>query len=226
MDDQASARSPGAGWSRYALVVVDVQCDFWSEAEAETAPDMPERLAGLLTYARRTGLRVVHVRAQFRADGSDWMARYRLRGTIPCIDGTSGAETLPWAVEEPGETVVSKQTFDGFLRTDLDAELRSTGVQFLLIAGLVTSTCVLLTATTATQLGYLVAVVTDCCSDREQAHRDTLDNYRFVFDSARSDEIPKMRRQWNADLDRLSSPVPSEHSVSAVRSRSGVRNRR
>jgi ureidoacrylate peracid hydrolase len=185
-------------------VVVDVQQDFWTDDAAATAPPMLERLAELISYARQTGIRVVHVRARFQADGSDWMARYRLRGSIPCIEGTTGAQSLAGAVELPGEHVVFKQSFDGFLGTDLDHHLRSTGVEFVLVAGLVTSTCVLFTAATATQLGYLVAVVTDCCSDREEAHRATLANYRFVFDSVRSDEIAARRDQWNVELDRAS----------------------
>ena len=62
-------------WSRYALVLVDLQNDFWSEEVAATAPELPERIAALLVYARAEGLAVVHVRARFRPDGGDWMAR-------------------------------------------------------------------------------------------------------------------------------------------------------
>jgi hypothetical protein len=43
-----------------------------------------------------------------------------LRDWIPCIDGTPGVETLPFAAELPGEPVVTTQSFDGFLGTDLD----------------------------------------------------------------------------------------------------------
>ena len=96
------------------------------------------------------------------------MARYRLRDRIPCVDGTPGVETLPFALELPGEPVVIKQSFDGFLGTNLDEVLVNHGVRNVLIAGLVTSTCVLFTAATATQLGYLVSVVGDCCSDRAE----------------------------------------------------------
>ena len=98
-------------WSRYALVLVDLQHDFWSGAAAAAAPELPDRVAALLAYAPADRLTVVHVRARFRPDGSDWMARYRLRNWIPCIDGTPGAETLPFAVELPGEPVVTKQNF-------------------------------------------------------------------------------------------------------------------
>ena len=190
-------------WSRYALVLVDLQHDFWSEAAAATAPDLPDRVAALLAYARAEGLTVVHVRARFRPDGSDWMARYRLRNWIPCIDGTPGAETLPFAAELPGEPVVTKQTFDGFLGTNLDAVLNERGIRGLLVAGLVTSTCVLFTASTATQLGYLVSVVSDCCSDRDEVHHATLAAYPFVFGTARSDQIAGRRQDWEAELSRM-----------------------
>jgi nicotinamidase-related amidase len=40
----------------------------------------------------------------------------------------------------PGERVVTKQSFDGFLGTDLHEHLQAGGRRFLLVAGLVTST--------------------------------------------------------------------------------------
>jgi ureidoacrylate peracid hydrolase len=217
MDDGTTTPPATAVWSKYALVVVDCQRDFWDDDVAVTSPDMPQRLTDLLTFSRRSGLRVIHVRARFQPDGSNWMARYRLRGSIPCIDGTSGADVVPWAAEVPGETVITKHSFDAFLGTNLAAELRASGVEFVLIAGLVTSTCVLFTAASATQLGFLVAVVTDCCSDRVRAHVDTLDNYRFVFDVVQSEEISMRRTQWNADLDGVrtsSSTRPTDRDRS------------
>jgi nicotinamidase-related amidase len=194
-------------WSRYALVLVDLQQDFWSPAAAMTAPELPDRVTALLEYSRAEDLTVIHVRARFRPDGADWMARYRLRNWIPCIDGTPGVETLPFAAELPGEPVVIKQSFDGFLGTDLDEVLAGRGIRGLMIAGLVTSTCVLFTASTATQRGYLVAVVSDCCSDREELHHATLAAYPFVFDTVLSHEIAERRDRWDADLERMGNPA-------------------
>ncbi|HWM18360.1 MAG TPA: isochorismatase family cysteine hydrolase [Ilumatobacteraceae bacterium] len=195
-------------WSRYALVLVDLQQDFWTSAVAATSPELPDRVTALLEHSRAEGLMVVHVRARFRPDRSDWMARYRLRNWIPCIDGTPGVETLPFAAELPGEAVVIKHSFDGFLGTDLDEVLAGRGIRGLLIAGLVTSTCVLFTASTATQRGYLVSVVSDCCSDREEPHRATLAAYPFVFDTVLSHEIAGRRDGWDADLDRMGTLGP------------------
>lgn len=195
--------SESSSWSRYALVLVDLQHDFWSASVAVSAAQLPERVAALVRYARAEGIAVVHVRARFRPDGSDWIARYRLRRRIPCIGGTPGANTLSFAIEEPGEPVVTKHTFDAFLNTDLDELLSQQGIRGLLIAGLVTSTCVLFTASTATQLGYLVSVVEDCCADEGELHHATLANYAFVFSTVRSDEIADRRAGWDADLDGI-----------------------
>ena len=198
-----SESRPPSAWSGHALLLVDLQRDFWTEETEAAAPDLPERVGALLLKARAEGLLVVHLRARFQPDGSDWMARYRLRGRIPCVEGTPGAETLPFAEERPGEPVVTKRSFDGFLGTGLHDLLQERGVRHVLVAGLVTSTCVLFTAATATQRGYLVSVVSDCCSDRGDVHELTLATYPFVFGSVLSTDVGARRDWWNRQVDRM-----------------------
>ncbi len=190
-------------WDPFALLLIDAQRDFWSEKMVPHFPAFPGNVSRLLTLCRREGLEVVHLRARFEPDMSDWMPRYRLRGRIPCVEGTRGAETLPFAVEEPGETVIFKQTFDGFHSDDLLLYLMSQGKRFLLTAGLITSTCVLFTTASATQQGFLTAVVEDCCADEPTAHADTLDRYQFVFDRVTVDQIVDRRAKWSRELEEL-----------------------
>jgi ureidoacrylate peracid hydrolase len=192
-----------SSWADYALLLVDVQRDFYPKDVSREHPRLPERVAGLLVTCRTRGVEVVHVQARFAADGSDWMRRYLLRGRIPCVDGTPGAEVLDCARPDKGERVLVKHTFDGFLETHLHAHLRASGRRFVLVAGLVTSTCVLFTASTATQLGYLVAVFEDCCGDRAGIHEQVLDSYPFVFSRTASDRLDVDRPSWDAALDRL-----------------------
>ena len=71
-----------------------------------------------------------------------------------------------------------------------------------------TSTCVLFTAATATQLGYLVSVMSDCCSDFEDAYSATLAAHPFVFDVLTSSEIVQRRDHWDAQLQTI-DPRPS-----------------
>ena len=192
------------GWRDYALLLIDVQGDFWPPGMAETAPGFIEGTGQLLRSCRSLGVDVMHVHASFQPDMSDWMARYRLRGRIPCVAGTEGALPLPVAAPLPGETVVVKHTFDAFLGTGLDETLRAAGKRFLLVAGLVTSTCVLLTAASATQLGYLVAVVEDCCADRPTVHEQILQTYPFMFSVTGSARLADDRAEWDEQLAILS----------------------
>jgi len=190
-------------WGQFALLLIDVQQDFWEKETVESFPHFPNNAARLLDLCRSEGIEVVHLRASFKPDMSDWMVRYRLRGSIPCVEGTPGVETLPFALEEPGEAVFVKQTFDGFVNTGLLEYLRRQGKRFLLTAGLVTSTCVLFTTVSGAQNGFLTAVVEDCCGDEPVAHQETLDRYRFIFDRTTVETIPDRHGEWLAELEKL-----------------------
>jgi nicotinamidase-related amidase len=190
-------------WQRFALLLIDVQQDFWSQKVAESFPHFPSNVARLLALCRGEGIEVVHLRAHFRPDRSDWMPRYKLLGRIPCVEGTPGIETLPFAVEQPGETVIIKHTFDAFLSPQLLPYLRQRGRRFVLTAGLVTSVCVFLTAASAMQSGFLTAVVEDCCADQQEAHTQTLDRYQFIFDRTTVERIPNHYSEWLAALQEL-----------------------
>jgi ureidoacrylate peracid hydrolase len=190
-------------WEPFALLLIDVQRDFWTENTAASFPKFPSRTANLLSVCRTEGIEVIHLRASFRADMSDWMVRYKLRGRIPCVEGTPGIETLPFACEQPGELVLTKHTFDGFQNPALVEYLRQRGKRFILTAGLVTSTCVLFTTVSAAQSGFLTAIIEDCCADDPNAHEQTLESYPFIFDPIPSVQIVDQYPKWKAALDKL-----------------------
>jgi nicotinamidase-related amidase len=190
-------------WEQFALLLIDVQGDFWSKRMAQSFPDFPAHIARLLAFCRSEGLEIIHLRAIFQPDRSDWMPTYKLRGRIPCVQGTAGAETLPFALDEPGEAVITKQTFDGFHNPELLRHLQQGGKRFVLTAGLVTSVCVFLTAASATQNGFLSAIVEDCCADRPETHEQTLDTYQFMFQRTTLGLIPEHHSEWLAVLKTL-----------------------
>ena len=88
--------------------------------------------------------------------------------------------------------------------------LRENGKRVLLVAGLVTSVCVLFTAASAAQLGFLAVVVEDCCADRPEKHERTLDGYQFMFDRTTTDAIRERHANWLAALAEL-----DENGISA-----------
>ncbi|MCY3773442.1 MAG: cysteine hydrolase, partial [Gemmatimonadetes bacterium] len=169
-------------WHRFVLLLIDVQRDFWPEETAKAFPDFPSNIERLLEHGRSSDLDIVHVRAEFEPDGTDWMAPYRIKGETPCVRGTPGADALPCAVERTGEPVIRKRTFDAFQQQDLLTHLQRARKSFILVAGLETSVCVLFTAASAVQRGFLAAVVEDCCADDPAKHAAALAHYPFVFD--------------------------------------------
>ena len=190
-------------WEQFALLLIDVQRDFWSERAAHVHPDFPANIAALLTLCRLEGIEVIHLRASFSADRSDWMPKYLLRGRTPCVQGTAGIEPLPFASENVGETIMLKHTFDGFQNGELEQYLHQRGKRFVLTAGLLTSTCVLLTTASAMQKGFFVAVVEDCCADEPKAHKHTLDHYTFIFERTAVGLIRSHHAEWMAALEQL-----------------------
>jgi len=161
-----------------ALILVDIQVDFWPPFK-ERFKDFPGNVSALLWTARERGHPVIHVRSSFKPDRSDWMLFYKPegRGDVPCIQGTEGEAIEGFAAPEPGEYVVMKQTFDSFVGTDLEEHLTSLGVKAALIAGLETSVCVLFTANSAYMRRVVPLVVSDACGDEPERHDAVLGMY-------------------------------------------------
>jgi nicotinamidase-related amidase len=198
-------------WSQFALLLVDFQNSFWPMRGKPDFPNFPANVARLLALCRAEGLEVIHVHSRFKPDKSDWMLMYRLRVPVthhPCVAGQEGEKTVDFAISEPGEQVVYKQTFDALHSPKLVSYLREKDKRVILIAGLLTSVCVFFTATSATQLGFLAAVVEDCCADSLKKYEYILDEYQFIFD--RTNTILEQHTNWHATLAEL-----DEHEISA-----------
>lgn len=195
-------------WRNFALLLIDVQRDFWRESIVPAFPQFEAKVSHLLTFCRAVGIEVIHLRAVFAADQSDWMAKYKLLGRVPCIRGTPGVEVLPCAVALPGEAVLEKQTFDGFQMPALLPLLQARRKRFLLTAGIQTSVCVLFTTASAAQQGFLTAVVEDCCADQPEKHTQALKGYPFIFERTTVDQLADRHDAWQAMLTTLAQERP------------------
>lgn len=166
--------------AQIALILVDIQRDFWRPLEGIAQfQSLPGNVRTLLRVARENGLLVVHTHSGFQADGSDWMLFYgpNGRGRIPCIANTDGVAVEGFAEPLAAEPVIRKQTFDGFMNTGLEKLLHSRSIRAVLLAGLDTSVCVLFTATSAYQRRFAPIVVSDACADAPDRHEAALRMY-------------------------------------------------
>lgn len=159
-----------------ALLVVDVQRSFadpaylpWLDEAGLAAVDAAvTRTAWLVEQARVTGVPVVWVALEQLPD-SPWRTSLWLRGLDegtwpvpdePCVLGTPGAEWFRVG-PLPGETVVPKRRYSGFLGTGLEAHLREAGVTWVVAAGLTSECCVDGTVRDAFQLGFRAVMTSD-----------------------------------------------------------------
>ena len=182
-----------------ALILIDIQRDFWKPLMRHPQfTSFPNNVGTLLSEARASKLTVVHIQSSFKRDRSDWMLFYRPhgRGDVPCVEGTDGAMPEDFATPIRGEAVIMKQTFDGFVGTDLMGILEARNVKGVLIAGLETSVCVLFTATSAYLRRIVPLVVEDACADEPARHESTVHMYRdLCFKTVTTAQV---RDEWKS----------------------------
>ncbi len=166
--------APGPA-SEAAVVVVDVQRGF---ADPELLPWVPadsigeisvaiDRTNRLVDAARAAGVPVVWVRlVQHGANpwpASDWFRGYEGDEHGPCVAGT-GSEDWYDVEPTPGELVVDKHRYNGFLGTPLESMLRAMGVTWFVACGLSTECCVESTVRGGFELGFRAVVASDACA--------------------------------------------------------------
>ncbi len=153
-------RASGIGAIAAKRGLADTVDPYFTRIERTVVPN----LAAVLAAARAADILVAHCRiAGARPDGRDMSPRYRHFGFV-VPQGTRDAEFLDPFVPAPNEIVVDKTTSSCLACTNLDSTLRTLEITSLLIAGVVTNNCVESTARHASDLGYEVVIVDDCCA--------------------------------------------------------------
>ena len=97
--------------------------------------------------------------------------------------GSEGWELIPdiWKMAKDAP-VVAKNTYDAFMGTDLDAILQDSGIQRVLICGVMTDVCCDTTARSAFCRGYETWFISDACwTDTTEQHERTLKGMEFLI---------------------------------------------
>ncbi len=100
---------------------------------------------------------------------------------------------------EPGDLLIQKSRYSGFINTPLDSMLRSRGITHVLVAGVASNVCVETTIRDAFGLEYHAIMVTDCClqAGPRALHDATIFNVETFFGWTTTSE------QIEAGLDAL-----------------------
>ncbi len=138
--------------ARTALLVIDVQMAFEAmkaDQRPRSNPDGESNIAQLLAAFRARDWRVIHVHHD------------SIEPQSPFRPGLPGNAVQPFAAPAPGEACYRKTANGAFVGTSLEADLRSAGIETLVLCGATANHCVETTARMAENLGFDVRYVGD-----------------------------------------------------------------
>jgi biuret amidohydrolase len=151
-----------------AMIVVDMQNDFVQEGapiEIPRARAMVPRLNRLLDVCRAHEIPVIYIHHVIRGGDIDAgrLADHHevIRNNQAIIAGTRNVEIYEELRPHPGDLVVAKPRYSAFYGTDLEAILRSKGIDTLIISGTVTNVCCESTTRDAFSRDYKVIFLSD-----------------------------------------------------------------
>jgi nicotinamidase-related amidase len=187
-----------------ALILVDLQNDFCDPKGAmgargedlSVAQAILPTVSRLLGGARKAGLMVVHVKAEYGLDSASDVSLHSGNGvgaTECCRPGSWGAEFVDEARPLDGEQVVVKHRFSPFPDTRLELLLRANCIRTVVVMGVATHCCVEATVRDACHKDFYVVVAKDCCATRgrmRHLHEASLETMGLYFAAVvLSDEI-------------------------------------
>ena len=187
-----------------ALLVVDVQNDFCHPdghfaKHGKALGSIQAMLPALVSFvgaAQQLGIFTVFICQQTlqhgRSDSPAWL-RFKCRdGKSPeyTLKGSWGAELVDGLAPAVADVTVEKFRPDAFVKTALDAILRSQQIESLVILGTTTEGCVESTVRGASYHDYYVVPVTDLIAGTNPAlHRNSLQFMSARYPVATSKEV-------------------------------------
>ena len=161
---------------RTALIILDLQ-NYGVHPEGYWMSQMPEgvervapsiaRTVDALEAARAARIAIVHVGNAWREGHLDinqhvpWMQEAKAAGRS--VEDTWGVEFYEPVAPRDGEFVVRKRAVSAFAGTELDRLLHVRDISTLALAGSITNFAVEGTARDASDRGYRVVILQDCC---------------------------------------------------------------
>ena len=157
---ESGHRGPEFEISRAALLILDMQTFFLDEKSHAFVPDSPaivSRLAGLARRFGAAGRPIIMTRHSNTEDDAGMMKGWWEHLLEPEESGT----VLEPVLEDLSTVVVAKTQYDAFYKTDLEALLRDSSTEQVVVTGVMTHLCVEATARSAFVRGFAVFLPAD-----------------------------------------------------------------
>ena len=142
-----------------ALMIIDVQNDYFPGGKKElvNSENAAKKAAKLLNHARKSGMKVIHVRHISEYPGATFF-----------LPGTEGSEIHESVKPLDDEKIIIKNFPNSFRGTDLDSYLHSNGIKEIVFCGMMSHMCVDSGVRAAKDYGYDCSLVHDACATCDQ----------------------------------------------------------
>jgi ureidoacrylate peracid hydrolase len=181
--------------ARTALVVVDMQNHFVAEgfpAEIPPAREIVPTINRLAKAMRAAGGHVLWIQTTATGALAHWgnyhkymLTADRLATRLASLDeAAEGFKLYPALEPQPADLRVKKIKYSAFIAgsSDIDAQLKSRGIDTVLIAGTATNVCCESSARDAMMLDYRVIMLADANATwTEEEHAATLNSFLLFF---------------------------------------------
>lgn len=162
-----------------AIIVVDMLKDNFKESPRnpylQEGKDVIPNLQRLLEEGRKRGFPIIFACDSFLE--GDFIFRGKMK--VHALRGTKGAEVVDDLKPEPTDIILPKRRFSAFFKTDLDQTLRVLGVDTIVVTGITTEVCVLMTVMDGLCHDFSTILLEDCSATRsKELHKTCLNLYR------------------------------------------------
>ena len=208
--NEAFSREDPIEARRSALIIIDVQN--WAFAEPARVENayfqdrlrdlVLPNLSRLIEAARETGAEVIYtVIENLTRDGRDRSLDYKISGMFVAKESWE-AKVIDAIAPADDDIVLTKTSSSLFNSTNCDYLLRNLGIEYLVVAGLLTDQCVDHTIRDAADRGYRAICVPDACATlTAERHESALSLFAGYCRTLTIDDvIAELRRS-----DRLSN---------------------
>ena len=162
-----------------AIIVVDMLKDNLKDNPrnpyCQEGKEIIPNLQKLLEEGRKRGFPIVFACDSFLE--GDFIFKGRMK--VHSLRGTQGAEVIDALEPEPTDMILPKRRFSAFFKTDLDQTLRTLGIDTIVVTGMTTEVCVLMTALEGLCHDFSVIILENCTVSRsKELRKGCLDLYR------------------------------------------------
>ena len=168
--------------AKVALLVIDMQnyfIDKLSHAYIPSVDAIIPRVIKLQNYCLQNGIRVIHTRHINTKENAGMMAKW-WGGQL--LESVGIASEIVAAIANPKIVQVVKSQYDAFYDSDMESVLKNSGIEQLIVTGVMTHLCCETTARAAFTRGYEVFFSIDgTATYNSKFHLATLINLAHGF---------------------------------------------